>query len=128
MNVIGAGSTLLLSDAPLFKPHLWLVLTDPDAQSRVIAVMLRTATRFTDSTVLLNVSDHPFVKHESSVHYSTARYLSVPTLLKEMKSGRCHLRDSMTPGLLQKARDGLLSSPFTVHALKAEAEAIFKKP
>ena len=127
MNIIGAGSCILLSEAPLYKPHLWLVLTDPDSQSRVVAVMLRTATKFTDTTVTLNVGDHSFVKHESSVHYSTAQYFSVPALLAAMKSGRCHLRDTMTPALLRRLRQGLLSSPFTVNAVKTACETVFNK-
>lgn len=32
MNVIRAGSALLLAEPPLFKPHLWFVLIDPQGQ------------------------------------------------------------------------------------------------
>ena len=126
MNVIGAGSSLLLSEPPLYKPHLWFVLTDPEEKlDRVVGVMLRTVTKNTDETVILGPGDHPFIKHASSVHYSTAKWFSVEALTKAMQKGRCHLRETMTPELLVRVREGLLESPFTVRAVSEYCGARF---
>lgn len=119
MNPITAGSAILFSEPPLNRPHIWYVLTEPEGKPpAVIAVMMQTVKRHTDETVVLQPGDHPFIKHASSVHYSTARRLEVPALLRAMESGRCHLRDSMTPALLARVRQGLIDSPFTVNAVR----------
>ena len=126
MKVVGPGRAILLSEPPLYKPHLWFVLTDPDGSSETaVAVMLRTATKFTDTTLLLNTGDHPFVHHESSVHYSTARYFSVASILAAIKTGRCHLREDASPELLERLRKGLLDSPYTVNAIRDHCRRIF---
>lgn len=127
MSIVRAGSTLLLAEPPLNKPHLWVVLTDPDSEGRVVAVMLRTATRFTDETLMLQPGDHPFVRHETSVHYSTARWFAVPALDDAMKRGRCHMRDEVSPELLARCCDGLLRSPFTVHAVAEFCRSCWKR-
>jgi hypothetical protein len=118
MDVIRAGTSLLLSESPGVKPHLWFVVTDPEGTpGRVVAVMMRSAKKFTDETVVLEPGDHAFVKHQSSVHYSSARWFDINAIDNAMRSGRCHLRENMTPELLSRVRNGLLKSPFTVHAV-----------
>ena len=80
--------------------------------------MLRTTRRHTDGTLILDIGDHPFVKHESSVHYSSAQEFKVRAILREVSRGRCHLRESMSSNLLERVRRGLLDSPYTVHAIR----------
>ena len=119
MEVVRAARALLLAEQPQFKPHLWFVVTDPDGvPPRVVAVMLRTATRFTDTTLVLHPGDHPFVRHESSVHYSTARWFRVSSILAAVRGGRCHLMPDASEDLLGRVRAGLLASPFTVNAVR----------
>jgi hypothetical protein len=119
MDVIAAGRTIWLSEPPVSKPHLWLVLTDViPAPPRVVAVMLRTATRFTDPTLILQPGDHPFIRHASSVHYSSATFLSLGRIGVALRTGNAHLREDMSEQLLERVRAGLLQSPFTVHAVR----------
>ena len=119
MEMIRAGRSLLLRAPHDTKPHLWFVLTDPTGTPPVIvAVMLRSAKAYTDSTLVLEPGDHPFVRHSSSVHYSSACCFPISRTSQAMAHGTCHLVDDMSPALLQRARDGLLISPFTVEALK----------
>lgn len=129
MNPIAAGSTLLLterSDLGVEKPHLWLVLTDPvGSPPSVFAVMVRTRTRFTDDTLVLVPGDHPFIKHESSVHYSTAQQFRIDKLEDAVKSGRCHPRVEIPDGLLKRVREGLIASPFTVNAVRTACATLF---
>lgn len=126
MNVIRAGASLLLAEPPLYKPHLWFVLTHPLGKPpRVVSVMLRSVARFTDSTLILRPGDHPFVRHDSAVHYSTARWLNVSAILRAVRDGRCHLKEDMTDELLRRVRSGLLESPFTVNALRDRCKDLF---
>lgn len=95
------------------------MLTEAEGDpARVVAVMVRAATRFTDPTVVLHPGDHPFIRHDSSVHFSTARWFRVSAIGAALKTGRCHLRPDMTEALLERVRARLLSSPFTVNAIR----------
>lgn len=87
--------------------------------------MLRTATEFTDDTVVLQPGDHPFVRHATAVHYSTADLFRVEKLLNAMQRGECRLRQDMSETLLEKVRDGLLRSPFTIHRIRDLCEELF---
>ena len=119
MEIVRAGRALLLREVPQAKPHLWFVLTEPyGTPGRVVAVMLRSARRFTDKTLVLNTGDHPFVRRESSVQYSTARWFAVQALQKAFRDGRCSLQVDMSPALLARVREGLMKSPFTVNAIR----------
>lgn len=90
MNVLGAGRAILYRAPDVDGFHLYFVLTDPIHDGReVVAVMLRTATEFTDDTVVLEPGDHPFVRHATSVHYSTADLFQVDKLLDAMRRGEC---------------------------------------
>lgn len=126
MNILGAGRAVLWRprDEPRF--HLWFILTDPAGNPpTVVAVCLRSMRRFADETVVLHPGDHPFIRHESFVLYSTARRFRVDRLLRALEHGRCHLKEDMGPELLERVRAGLLASPFTVNAIRDACEALF---
>lgn len=119
MTVICAGRALLLAEHPRSRPHLWLVLTDPAGRPpQVVAVMVRTVTSFTDATLVLDVGDHPFIKHKSSVHYSTARLFRVDAIHRAIQRTQCHLQPDMSEQLMERVRQGLLDSPFTIKAVR----------
>ena len=129
MELVYAGRSLLLRETAIAMPHVWFILTDPHGTPpRVVAVMLRTARHYTDTTVVLMVGDHPFVRHESSVHYSSARYFTVSALEHAHRLGRCSLQADMSRALLANARDGLLRSPFTVNAVREFCRGRFAPP
>jgi hypothetical protein len=126
MILIRARSTLYLSDPSIPYRHLWLVLTDPiSAMNSVVAVMLRTVHSYTDATLILNPGDHPFVRHDSCVHYSTAKLFSIPKIQSAITLGKCHLREDMSIDLLTRVRKGLLESPYTVNAIREYCRPFF---
>lgn len=119
MQVFRAGQTLYFRESPISKPHLWFILTDPEGpMRRVVAVMLQSAQSFTDKTVILEAGDHPFVKHASSIHYSTTKFFKVKRIVRAMKRGLCHLHDNLSQSLLKRAQEGLLVSARTPQAFK----------
>lgn len=119
MDFVAAGRAFLLSEYQHQKLHLCFILTDPDCNpAKVVGVMVRTRKRFTDDTVILCPGDHPFIKHESAVHYSTADFFTVAKIVKCADQGHCHIQPDMTPELLRRVRQGLLDSPYTVRGVK----------
>lgn len=119
MIVIGAGRAMLFRPPGDAAPHLWLVLTEPDGQSpKVVAAAVRTLRPYSDRTVVLQVGDHPFIKHDSTVDYGSARYFRVDKIVAAMKRGTCHLRSDLAPAVLGRVQRGLLESPHTIHEIK----------
>lgn len=127
MDIIRAGGSVMLSEPPLYESHLWFILTSPDRAGQVVAVMLRSARTYTDSTLVLDVGDHPFIRHPSAVDYATARWFTAAEVRAAFKSGRCHLNADMSPELLKRVRAGLLVSPRTVRVLSAACRKIWPR-
>ena len=82
-------------------------------------------SRFTDPTLILRPGEHPFIRHDSALHYSTAQWLNLSAILAAMSVGKCHLKEDMTDELLRRVRKGLLDSPFTVNALRDQCKDLF---
>lgn len=126
MQIIGAGSTLYITDGA--GPHLWLVLSDPvggAVRGWVVTVMIVTHKKWSDDTVILQPGDHPFVRHESSVNYSTACERKVDLILRQMHRNRCELRETLDGEILARVQQGLLDSPRTVNAIRALCQNLF---
>ena len=128
MTMLGAGRAILYRAPGVDGFHLYLVLSDPASpDDSVVAVMLRTAKSFTDDTVVLHPGDHPFIRHPTAVQYSTAECFRVKRLIKAIQQGQCHLKEDMSEELLDRVRDGLLRSPFTVNRVRSLCEGLFAK-
>jgi len=128
MILVCAGRSLLFQAPNDEKPHLWFILTDPEGdRNRVVAVMLRTVKEYTDKTIILEPGDHPFIKHSSSIHYSSARFFEAEAISHALRKGHCRLQEDMSSDLLRRAREGLLKSPFTVNAIKDYCRGRFSR-
>ena len=116
MDIIGAGRSLYL--VKNCNAHLWFVLTDPkNSNDEVVVVMVCSVQSYSDRTVILKKGDHPFIQHDSSIHYSTADYWKVSRIKSQINGGRCHLKEDMSKELLARVRQGLFDSwrtPLTI--------------
>jgi len=117
VDFVAAGRTfLLLGGRPGDKPHLWVILLDPDPTTgQVVAVHLVTAKEHTDPTVTLNLGDHPFVKHETHVNFGGAKFYLAHKIERAIAKGRCKLNADASKELLAKLRAGLLASSRTAN-------------
>lgn len=115
MHVLGAGSAVLLLNNRNGKPHVWFILTDPDASGKVLAVMLRTRRRHTDDTVILKVGEYEFgnPNAEGAIDYGQATLFPIERLANWIRDGRAQLRSALSQGLLVRVRNGLNDSGHT---------------
>ncbi len=90
--------------------------------------MIRTRHSYTDDTVILSAGDHPFLRHESAVHYSAGELWSVDKVLRGIKSGGCGLERDASAAVLARVRAGLLSSPYTVAHVREYCHRQFPTP
>ena len=112
MDPIRAGSTFLYFRSAIEQLHLWIVLTDPDLNGNVAAVLVRSRKSYTDDTVILREGDHVFIEHESSVSYSDLDVLRCVEIRSKVLSGKCRSHEDATPELLQIVREGVFHSPY----------------
>lgn len=110
------GAFLDLSSAG--TPHLWFICTEADADGNVVAISVSTVRANAETTCVLDVGDHPFVHHESSMVYRLATLVSVSELAKKRKIGSHKVRPDATPALLKRIREGALVSPMTPRNVK----------
>jgi hypothetical protein len=103
-----AGSTFLLTQV---DNHLWIVLSDPKIDaSNVLLVSVTTATRLKESVCLLNVGDHPWIRHESCVSYEHAKVVKMETLDELKFQGLLKLEQPISATILKRVREGAARS------------------
>lgn len=69
-------------------PHLWIIITDPNPESNLCAIVSVTTLRNgKDQTVILKVGDHPFIRHESTISYGDAMIVDAKRLENEIAAG-----------------------------------------
>jgi len=109
-----AGDTFLY---PLPNEHLWIVLTNPDANGEVLVVNITTVRSADkdsiDMTVTLNPKDHPFVKDLSYVYYRAAMTKQVSELQAEEKANRLRIKECCSPEVLKLVQMGVGASEHT---------------
>lgn len=129
MELVAAGRAFLLTGGrPGDKPHMWVVLTDPDPlTNHVVAVMLVSAKAHTDPTCALSAGDHPFIKHDTHADYGGAKLFPAQRVNKCLAIGRCKLHEDVSAQVLTKLRAGLLTSQRTVHFVLEHCRQRFPK-
>jgi hypothetical protein len=108
-----AGSTFLLTE---LDKHLWIVLSDPKLDdTKVLLVSLTTAHHLKESVCLLEVGDHPWVRHQTCVNYQDAKVVSLKKLYELKDKGLLRLQEPLTAdaGASQEGSGG--SRPVDTH-------------
>ena len=101
------------------KPHLWIVVTNPNKENQILIVNLTTLKERQDQTVVLDVGDHPFVTKASSIFYREAEIADNTKLEQAERAGAIAKREGCRPEVIKLVRDGVNASPHTRRAIKA---------
>jgi hypothetical protein len=116
------GTIMLLSGS---KEHLYFICNDPVFYPRLacdsfLAVNLTSVTEGieSDPTCLLNVGDHPFVRHPSYVFYRRAEIFGAATVIQSVSSGDIRIHDPCSDGTFQRILDGFNVSPHVKPLIK----------
>jgi hypothetical protein len=109
------GDTLLIpAPGSDVKPHLWIVVTEPNAETHLcIIVSVTTLRNNKDQTVTVRVGDHPFLRHDSVIFYADAQIVDSRQLRADLIARVAERREPFSAELLKLAQDGVLASPFT---------------
>lgn len=103
-----------------FTDHLIIICTDPIFYSEygceaVLSVNVTSwkngALLLNDSTCVLEVGDHPFIRHKSFILYKEAVPLRVPSLISKIQLGELIPMEPMKEDVLSRILDGFNKSP-----------------
>lgn len=120
------GSTFLLPTRIQDIPHLWVVLTYPDKNSNeVVIVNLTTKRSHSDTTVILNPGDHPFINRETVINYSDAKFVKVENLKKALDMTLAEPHSHFRNDILEIIQKGVLKSPHTPLKVKKYCQKKF---
>jgi len=120
------GDCVLLGQPSCSIDHLWMLITEPEAATHNgIIVNLTTQRWYSDTTVVLQVGDHPFIKHASSVNYSDAKVTDVRRIDSGIVAGYWPQLAALSPDVLLRVQHGLLASPRTPNDMKQHARTRF---
>jgi len=120
--------TLLIPSGPAHDPnrnHLFILLTDPVPNSagekEVLLVSIATvrAGLFHDPACILYPGDHPFIAHESYVHYGNARIEDAQKLVNGVRKGILAAKGLLDGAIFARVCHGLTTSRHTVPKILA---------
>ena len=84
-----------------------------------------------DTTLILNIGDHPFIEKESVVLYTRAEKLNIGKIEAELANPTAGLKwrrhECCSTQLLDRVRRGLLTSKYTKRAIKEHCLELWGK-
>ena len=121
--MIRCGDTFLIPAPTVGRPHLWIVITDPDPEtSQCVVVSITTLRHSKDQTVILQAGEHPFIRHQSVVYYQDAQIIDARRLESEEQAGNVLRKERCQSSLLDLVQRGLIASDFTPNNVRAFCE------
>lgn len=105
--------------------HLHIICSQPffnadTGASSVLAVnisSIRTDAAF-DSTCILHVGDHPFIKHDSYVRYKDAVMMKVANIQAHIETGEIKVLENVSNEVFQRVLAGFTKSIYTKTKIK----------
>src|SRR5262249_27606257 len=125
--MLKCGDTIEMPKPGHSVPHLWILITEPDAASgEAVMVNVTTLRSHSDTTVLLKRGDHPYIIHDSVVFYADARIVDCRKIDAGVNAGYFPQLAACSPAVLKTIQEGLLKSPYTPNKVIAYFKA--RKP
>jgi hypothetical protein len=94
------------------------VLTAPDPNAQVLLINFTTLRSHSDTTVVIQPGEHPFVMHATAVHYADTRLTSATAIEAAVASGLFRTHRDCSAALLDRLLSGVLASPQTPEKIK----------
>ena len=115
---MNAGETFHSQSPSSTRPHLYIVITDPDPIGNLVIVNVTSQGQSKDQSCVLNPGDHPFITRESVINYAEAIITNENTIQNGARGGVVQFDAAVTPKVLSKIQAGALASPQTESKVK----------
>jgi hypothetical protein len=121
VTTLHRGDAVLMPQVRVSIPHLWIVATEPLVESgQAILANLTNLRSDSDTTLVLNRSDHPFITKPSVISFGDAPIADV----RLVASGNFPRQSPCSAALIQLIEAGILASSRTPQKVKAFYESI----
>ena len=103
------GKTYLLydDDDPASKPHLHVVISDPNASNQIVLVSVTTQRAKSDMMTPLAAGIHPFIVNASVISYNYSKMMTCDQLQKLIDTGAAIPKADAREELVRRAQDGM---------------------
>jgi hypothetical protein len=105
---MNAGDTFFIH--ALGDDHLWMIVSDPQLNPDAVVVCFLTWTEGLDDSCIVRVGEHPFVKHDTCVHFAGARLVAVDRLTELKRIGHLKVSQPLSADLLNRIRSAAENS------------------
>ena len=96
------------------KRHLRIVVSNVNKDMECLVVTLVSKKyEWQDSTCVLNVGDHPFIKHPSVIDYKICQKVNVVKILNGVRKGLFLRMEDVAPDVLKRIQDGVKESEYS---------------
>ena len=93
--------------------HLWVIVTEPSESGEVVCATFTTRRQRSDTTTICQPGEHPFFRHETVVAHNQSLQYKTVVIAECLGDGTFISRETCSPALLRKVRDGIMTSQFT---------------
>ena len=107
------GDTFLMAPLLGLDPHLWIIVTEADANGDVVIANVTTLQESADQTVILRKGNHPFIHHDSVVRFGDARIVKMNSIKAQLTAATIQPREACSKELLAEIQAGVLASDHT---------------
>jgi hypothetical protein len=116
--VLRLGQAFVNKEAPGVPSHLWMVLSDPARDPRIVIANL-TSKRSDDRSVgVVRTGEHKYVSHDSVIAMKAVRVTTAAALEAARAKGLLSPTADLTPGLLSRVQKAVGASPLVVNEAK----------
>lgn len=122
--MLSCGDCFLAGEDEEEKLHLRVIATPPAADGCVVVVSVTTLRRNSESLVLIDVGDHPFIRHKSTVSFRYAEINWISAIEAAISTGSAKHRGKVDGLLLKRIQNGLIESDFTPNGVRHFAKEI----
>lgn len=93
--------------------HLMICMGIDGKKDTAIIVPVVSRHDLSDTSCILFVGDHPFIKHDSCVAYDFARLVSLSEINSKIEKGHIRLREAVSAEVLKRVQVGFVLSDET---------------
>lgn len=118
-----AGETFHARAPSSTKMHLYIAVTDSDADGYLVIANVTSQEQWKDQSCVLGIGDHPYIRKGSVINYAEALVANENLINEGIRKRYMQADVPVSPQALAKVQAGALASPHTEAKVKNAVKA-----